>query len=324
MPEQISYVEHAQDVLKKAAELIVRNERFVLVTSVAIKGGTARELGSLALVTETGQMVGYLSNGCIDQDIRLNALSSLETNKSRFVHYGDGSPFRDLTLPCGGMLKVLLDPTPDVNALSAAYRSLKARRPARLTFQRERGSSDLCMEYDPKPRVMLAGRGAVFRSTATLAHSSGFEVSCLSPDEDDLAAVTYLCAEPPTHLVSSTSEQAMHLDQWSAFLTLFHDHSWEPSLLMAALKSPSRFIGALGSTRTHAARLGVLRDMGCESSDLQRIHGPVGLVSSLRSADLIAVSVIAECSSYFARSQRELPGSASCRSMDTVATANAH
>ena len=77
MPDQITYTEHAQDVLEKAHELISRGDHFALITSVDIKGGTARELGSLALVTALGDMFGYLSNGCIDQDIRLNALRCL-------------------------------------------------------------------------------------------------------------------------------------------------------------------------------------------------------------------------------------------------------
>ena len=297
-------MEHAQDVLSAAADLFARQERFVLVTSVAIKGGTARELGSLALVTAAGRMVGYLSNGCIDQDIRLNAISCLEEKTSRLVHYGEGSPFPDLTLPCGGMLVVSLDPAPGLEVLSKAYEQLRSRTPAQLSFETANGPDKLCIEYAPKPRVVLAGRGAVFRATAALAHSSGFEVSCLSPDEEDLAAVAHVCADAPRQLLSHTSSQDVRLDPWSAFLTLFHDHSWEPSLLKEAIGTECRFIGALGSNRTHAARLDVLREMGCDPTDLGRIHGPVGLVSSLRSAELIAVSVIAEISANFARSQR--------------------
>lgn len=287
--------------------LIAKGERFVLVTSVAIKGGTARELGSLALVTSDGDMYGYLSNGCIDQDIRLNALRCLEHEDRKLIHYGEGSPFADLTLPCGGMLKVLLDPMPDLDVLSAAQKTLRARKPAQLSFEIGDDLGRLSVQYFPKPRVVLAGRGAVFRATAKLAALSGFEVHGLSPDKSDADAVAHLSELNIETLVSPDHVRDLPLDESSAFLTLFHDHSWEPFLLHSALKTPCRFVGALGSQRTHEARKTVLKGMGCASRDVERIRGPVGLVPSLRSADLIALSVVAELANAFSRSQLTLP-----------------
>ncbi|MEM6586841.1 MAG: XdhC family protein [Pseudomonadota bacterium] len=303
MSDDIAYIEHAQDVLAKAVDLATKGERFALVTSVDIKGGTARELGSLALVAASGQMVGYLSNGCIDQDIRLNALASLDQGQRQIIHYGEGSPFPDLTLPCGGMLKVLLDPAPDLRKLRAAYKDLKARRPAQLSFSTPSNAPLLTVQYMPKPKVTFAGRGAVFRAAVILAHASGFEVTGLSPDEHDLEAVAMAGAARVSHLASPQAASRLDLDPWSAFLTLFHDHSWEPDLLMAATRTPCRFIGALGSRRTHDARRQMLLSMGGTQREVDRIKGPVGLVSSLRSADLIAASVIAELAAAFSRSQ---------------------
>ena len=308
MPDQITYTEHAQDVLEKAHELISRGDHFALITSVDIKGGTARELGSLALVTALGDMFGYLSNGCIDQDIRLNALRCLAKKERKVVHYGEGSPFPDLTLPCGGKLKVLIDPEPDRQVLMAALDDLVARRPARLIFHTSQAAQTLEVEYRPKPKVTLAGRGAVFRATTKLAQLAGFDVSCISPDEDDATALKDACGLTVHPLLSPASAIDLSLDQWSAFLTLFHDHSWEPALLQRAVQTPCHFIGALGSQKTHEARKAVLLAMGCEPADVERIHGPVGLVPSLRSADLIAVAVTAELAAAFSRSQQVVTG----------------
>lgn len=303
MSDTINYIEHAQDVLTHAADLVARDAAFALVNSVAIKGGTARELGSLAIVTPSGEMFGYLSNGCIDHDIRLNAVQALQSGARKLVHYGDGSPFPDLALPCGGMLKVLIDPAPDRDALMAALSDMQARKSARLTFTPEDTETPLTVAYDPKLRVTLAGRGAVLIATAKLAHSSGFEVRCVTPDTHDAHRVAAFCADPVQSLTSPAAPSDLGLDAWSAFLTLFHDHSWEPSLLKAALGSPCRFIGALGSRTTHAARTKVLLSMGCAPNQVAKIRGPVGLVPSLRSADLIAVAVIAELAASFSRCQ---------------------
>jgi NO-binding membrane sensor protein with MHYT domain len=144
----------------------VRTEqRFVLVTSVDIKGGSARDLGSLAVVNDTGEMTGYMSNGCIDQDILLQALECLQLGSASLLRYGYGSPFHDLTLPCGGALSVWIDPAPDKTALVAAYDALLARAPASLTFHPKATGDDLApitIIYQPKISLTLAGRGGCF------------------------------------------------------------------------------------------------------------------------------------------------------------------
>ncbi|UWQ95311.1 XdhC family protein [Rhodobacteraceae bacterium M385] len=291
--ESIAYVEHPSDVLAHATGLIAQDRGFALITSVAIEGGAAREVGSLALVEDTGAMVGYLSNGCIDKDIQFHAAEALQSGTKRVVRYGNGSQFLDLKLPCGGALEVLIDPAPDTEALTAAHETLVARHPATLRFDWPEGA--ISFTYTPKMRLVLAGRGAVFRATAEVGKSAGFQIFLLSPDEDDIAATTALCEQPPVHLTSlGLGVPLAELDEHSAFLTLFHDHDWEPELLRAAVQTPTSFIGCLGSQRTHAARLDRLATLGVSATDLARVRGPIGLVPSLREAPLIALSAIAE------------------------------
>lgn len=303
----ITYQDHAVDVLAQVATYVRERQPFVLVTSVDIKGGSARDLGSLAVVNDAGEMTGYMSNGCIDQDILLQALECLQSGTARLLRYGDGSPFHDLTLPCGGALSVWIDPVPDTAALVAAYDALLARTPASLTFHpkaREAAPAAVTITYQPKVALTLAGRGAIFRATAKIGHAIGFDVSGFSPDPYDLAAIEAYCIDAPTHVTSQHSFAKLSLDQTSGFLTLFHDHDWEPAFLVAALKTPAGFIGALGSQKTHAARLAHLAGLGVSDRDLQRLRGPIGLVPSLRNADLIAISALAEIAQTFAYDQQ--------------------
>ena len=302
MTPTIDYLEHATDVLARAESWWAQGLRVALVASVAIEGGTAREVGSLAVVNDRGQMAGYLSNGCIDRDIVHQGLGALETGGARLVRYGEGSPFRDLRLPCGGALTLLIDPNPDRAALGQALADLRARRETCLRHRHE--GIDLSVVYAPKILLAMAGRGAVFRATAEVAHAAGMDVALLSPDRDDLDRIGALSSVPAQHLTTPDTPVTLSLDAHSAFLTLFHDHDWEPALLVAALATPARFVGALGSPRTQAQRLLTLEAMGVTAADRTRVTGPIGLVPGLRSAPLIAVSAVAQIAQVFPNRHR--------------------
>lgn len=293
----IVYQEHAVDILAQVATYAKSGQRFALITSVDIKGGSARDIGSLAVVSEAGDMTGYMSNGCIDQDILLHALDCLRSGVARLLRYGDGSPFIDLSLPCGGALSIWIDPIPDVEKLLLAYDALTARKPAILTFQPKGlhetpSDGQITIVYQPKVTLCLAGRGAIFRATAKIGKASGFYINAYSPDAADLEAVAAHCVVEPTHMQSKDSVSELSLTRTSGVLTLFHDHDWEPVFLVAALETPAEFIGALGSKRTQAARIALLAELGISKQDLERVRGPIGLVPSLRDANLIAVSAL--------------------------------
>lgn len=289
----LTYAEHPSDIIATAVDLIGRGQSFALITSLAIEGGAAREVGSLAVVEASGEMHGYLSNGCIDRDINSHALAALESGQKTLIRYGHGSRFADLKLPCGGALEVLIDPTPDVDVILAAHADFAARRRAIMQFSVEGRTARFT--YTPRFRLCLAGRGAIFRSLAQVGKATGFDICLLSPDTTDLAVLKQLASQTPVHLVSLQQADGMEmLDEYAAFLTLFHDHDWEPGLLQAALTTDALFIGSLGSLRTHDMRCNTLRERGVPETAISRLRGPIGLVPSLRDAPFIAVSALAE------------------------------
>ena len=301
-PNKVTYTEHVSEIIAKAAGLVAADRPFALITSLAIEGGAARDVGSLALVDETGEMTGYLSNGCIDRDIQLQAIDALQSGSKKLIRYGDGSRFVDLKLPCGGALSVLIDPAPDRDAITRAATGFAARDVVSLTFHSPEGEASVTetFTYAPKHRLVLAGRGAIFRSMAQIGQATGYEVYGLSPDEEDLDAIRPLLATEPAHLTSPNSIAHLDmLDAHSAFLTLFHDHDWEPALLKSALNTPAHFIGSLGSRRTHEMRKETLLQMGVSEEALDRLQGPIGLVPSLRDASSISVSALAEVVAAF-------------------------
>ena len=87
------YAEHPSDILSKSVNLADAGYSFALITSLAIEGGAAREVGSLAIVDDSGNMTGYLSNGCIDRDIRLQAMDALKSGQKKNYPIRSWVPF---------------------------------------------------------------------------------------------------------------------------------------------------------------------------------------------------------------------------------------
>ena len=60
------------------------------------------------------------------------------------------------------------------------------------------------------------------------------------------------------------------------------------------LASSCFFIGAIGSRNAHAARILALTGQGFSKDEIARIESPAGLVPGLKSAPLVALSILSQ------------------------------
>ncbi len=256
-----------------------------LICVTDIHGGAMRAKGALMAVLESGEVAGYISNGCVDADIIYQAKAAMEDGQLRRLKYGEGSSFKDIQLPCGGSIDLSVVPRPDKEMIGAAVLKFATRQSAKLTLD------DFEWTYAPKLRLRIAGRGEAVRALVSQAIQSGFEVHLQSPEADlhhDLAVTKF------DHLTNPAAPPAQQDDPWSAVILMFHDHDWEVALLTQALASEAFYIGAMGSERTHKLRSEALTQAGVSASDITRVEGPIGLIPSMRDANLLALSTLAE------------------------------
>jgi xanthine dehydrogenase accessory factor len=88
--------------------------------------------------------------------------------------------------------------------------------------------------------------------------------------------------------------EGIGLDARCAVVLLTHDPKLDDPALHIALRSAAFYIGALGSSRTHASRVARLQEAGFTAADIARIHGPVGLNIGASGPAEIAVSILGE------------------------------
>lgn len=313
--------EHAEDVLARLAEWIDSGQSCALVLITATEGGAVRAPGALFGVGEASS-AGYISGGCIDADVALQARASCADGTLKSLRYGAGSPFVDLPLPCGGAIEVLIVPNPDVSKIKAAYNCLVGRQELELIVRPDGAlvvssdearqiQGDHVFNYRPKLRLRIAGRGADALALARISDAAGYATHIQLVDDEDIFDARCAGLSSVERLSSPADLSANTDDPWTAFVLLFHDQDWEVPLLQQALQGSAFYVGAVGSTRTHAARCKALKAAGCAEVDIAFVRGPIGLVPSLRDASMLAISALAEIVGAFpARSSSRRPRTA--------------
>ena len=147
--------------------------------------------------------------------------------------------------------------------------------------------------YNPPLRLIVVGAVHIAQALVPFAIPCGFSVTVVDPRRSFASDERF----PDTVISTEWPDEALEKfapDSRTAVVTLTHDPKLDDPALDRALKSQAFYIGALGSRRTHAARLQRLRDLGHQDSALSRVRGPVGLNIEAVTASEIALSIIAE------------------------------
>jgi len=269
-----------------------------IATLAAVEGASPRRIGAQMGVAEDGRFVGSISSGCVERAIAAEAVAAMAAGEGRTLRYGAGSPFRDIVLPCGSGIDVLVSPVGEAGGVREAVRALEGRTPAALDFSvsgaaapgRGAGAGAVRRAYAPPVRIVAAGLGEDLVAFSRLAAAAGYDVSVLSPEAETLER----CAGRRVRLRSTSSVEIPALDPWSAFVLMFHDRDWEVPLAASALASEAFFIGAVGGARTQGMRLDALREAGVPEGALSRLRGPIGLIPATRDPVSLAVSILAQ------------------------------
>jgi xanthine dehydrogenase accessory factor len=103
-----------KEVLTDIERWRARGERFAVATVVATRRSAPRPVGSKFAVSESGEMAGSVSGGCVESDVYDHACQVLEGSPPQFLSYGiaDDLAF-SVGLPCGGEIDVFVETSPN-------------------------------------------------------------------------------------------------------------------------------------------------------------------------------------------------------------------
>lgn len=311
------------EVIEHCLQWLNTGEQPWLCTVVTTLGSSPRPVGSILAILESGEQIGSLSGGCVEEDL-LEKLKggAYAGDRPQRVEYGVSAEQNErLGLPCGGRLHILLQQlsTVDIDWLQAVADAIRERRCIERVLSLATGSTtvqpaerfqslaltgeEMRQCFGPRMRMLLVGAGQLAHCLGELALAMDYEVIVTDPrrqflDQWQLPQIEQVQGMPD----DVVRERAG--DRHSVVITLTHDPRIDDMALMEALTTEAWYIGALGSVRTTAKRLNRLQQLGLSEAQLARLHAPVGIDIGSKTPIEIAVSIMAELTQLRRREAR--------------------
>ena len=147
--------------------------------------------------------------------------------------------------------------------------------------------------HNPPLRMVVIGAVHTAQQLVPMAVMAGYAVTVIDPRGAFATPERFpgvdLRPEWPDEVWPS-----LGVDRRTAVIALTHDPKIDDPALTVALNGPAFYIGALGSSRTHARRVERLKETGIADDALGRIRAPIGLDIGARGPAEIAISILAE------------------------------
>jgi xanthine dehydrogenase accessory factor len=284
-----------RELISEALVWQSEDQDIALATLIHIEGNAPYPVGSQMLINGKGNYLGQITGGCAEQAIADQAVAAIKLGENCVQRYGLDSPFFDIKLPCGSGIDVNFNVNLSRQELQAFAKSLSMRNAIEYQFE---GFNKVFL---PNPRLIIFGQGPILVQLAQLALQTGFDVCCIAQN-DDTARLLMQANLVHESLGHAKDIFEPFIDQYTAFISLFHEHELEIDLLHKALDTDSFYIGALGSRKTHEVRLEGLTAIGVNRESLERIHGPVGLDIGANTPAQIALSILADVTAHMNKS----------------------
>jgi xanthine dehydrogenase accessory factor len=244
-------------VLEQATELTRSGRAFALATVVWRQGPSSGQQGSRAIITESGELHGWIGGACAEPVVIREARQVITEGVSRLLLLG----------------------TPEQFASAEQFASTGqsgAAVPDGMTFVpiscQSEGALQIFIEpVLPVPHLVVVGRSPMANTLADLARSLGWRAA----------------------LIDGPDFSAADADGRSMVVVATQGHGDEEAVEQAIAARPA-YLGLVGSSRRGASVLGYLAERGVPSDQLDRVRVPVGLDLGRTSHREIAVAILAE------------------------------
>lgn len=298
---------------------------FATATVLSTWGSAPRDVGSFMIINRAGEFFGSVSGGCVENAVVVAAQHAIETQRSSLIEFGvSDEDVIGIGLACGGQIQILIEPSTSDHGHwipQAFTRMEKRERSTLIRMLNLSGKSINSVAYaswlpvgDPAlgartgfdksgeaflqtfsahKRVIVIGGVHIAQALVESLNSLDFETIIVDPRT--------LWANPERFpnrkVLNAWPEDALAeigIDKDTAIVALTHDPKFDDKAISIGLRSNAFYVGALGGSKSAAARRERLIAEGHTSAELDKLRTPIGLSIGAKGPAEIAVSVVAQ------------------------------
>jgi xanthine dehydrogenase accessory factor len=233
-----------------------QGKKAALALIVQCVGSSPQKEGAKMLVHEDGAIVGTLGGGCLEEEVRQVCLAAIEEGTARTISVGLTE--HEGGMVCGGRVLVYIEPVL------------------------------------PEPRLVILGAGHVGRALAQAAAHAGFRVSVIDDRAEHAAPERFPDVERILVGPFVSTLAGAGIDGTTYLLVATRGHLQDFEAVAAALRTPARYVGLVGSRRKRKLLFEELERQGFDAAARSRVVTPAGVaIGSVTPAE-IAVSIVAQ------------------------------
>lgn len=320
-----------RELLPDLEHWLAKGEPVALCTVISTWGSAPRQAGAVMAVSESGGLVGSVSGGCVEGAVLTASKAIIQSGQAELLHFGvqDDTAW-EVGLACGGEIDVFVQPL-DEALFAELLPRLKADQAMTLsttisgahigsqTLANEQGevlaqqgeapaahtarvarliqTEDGDIFVNPlaaSPTLLLIGASHVTAALVNIAHLMEFRAIVIDPRKAFMNEERFAQAHKLVPVWPGAALDELGITATTAVACLSHDPKIDEPALLAALRSPAFYVGALGSRRVQAQRRERLLAAGLSEQELERLHAPIGLAIGAKTPEEIALSIMAE------------------------------
>ncbi|MFB7797616.1 XdhC family protein [Isoptericola sp. NPDC056134] len=150
----------------------------------------------------------------------------------------------------------------------------------------------------PAARFLVVGSNHFARALVSATRLLGYHVTLVDPRAVFTTRLRFPEADDVVvdwpHRYLAAEARAGRLDRRTGIAVMTHDAKIDVPVLRGALELDLAYVGAMGSRRSHEARVAALRDSGVPEPALATLRSPIGMDLGAETPSEVAVSVVAE------------------------------
>jgi len=146
----------------------------------------------------------------------------------------------------------------------------------------------------PAPTLVMVGGVHIAIALNSLAKTLDFRTLLIDPRRAFGSAERFPDVGQLIQAWPDDAFEKIEINEGTAVVMLTHDPKIDDPALKIVLNGPAFYVGALGSRNTHEKRKKRLMADGVSSSQLDRIHAPIGMEIGAETPEEIALAIMAE------------------------------